>query len=225
MGEVYWALYARNAAESAHPLSHMRSLAGTADLGTADLDTADLGTADLGTPLDGPLGGHLGTPLGGRLGTPHPARFLMRLVGEERLGAPATLAAPEFVEACERWDVSEAAKTPESAEAPEPRQRRAPEEMPAGERREREKTPDARGTAEAEATARTARWYAAGDGWARYRAELAPLLARAAGVDDGLYPTARDLLPQAIADLEAGRLLAPEHALPVYLRSAGAWRK
>ncbi|HEU4618618.1 MAG TPA: tRNA (adenosine(37)-N6)-threonylcarbamoyltransferase complex dimerization subunit type 1 TsaB [Gammaproteobacteria bacterium] len=68
-------------------------------------------------------------------------------------------------------------------------------------------------------------WYAAGDGWARYRAELAALLVRAAGVGDALYPTAKDLLPQAAADVRAGNLLSPERALPVYLRAADAWRK
>lgn len=90
---------------------------------------------------------------------------------------------------------------------------------------ERLAPPEAMEAALAELAPPLEAWYAAGDGWARYRAQLEPLLARAAGVGDALYPTARDLLPQAAADLGAGNLLAPEHALPVYLRSAAAWHK
>ncbi|HEX5418435.1 MAG TPA: tRNA (adenosine(37)-N6)-threonylcarbamoyltransferase complex dimerization subunit type 1 TsaB, partial [Gammaproteobacteria bacterium] len=68
-------------------------------------------------------------------------------------------------------------------------------------------------------------WHAAGSGWERYAEVLAPLAQQAAGVDTGLYPRARDLLPQAAADLRAGRLLEPERALPVYLRSENAWQR
>lgn len=68
-------------------------------------------------------------------------------------------------------------------------------------------------------------WFAAGGGWGRYAARLAPLAARAEGAAPGLLPCARDLLPRAAAELAAGRLLAPEQARPVYLRSESAWRR
>jgi tRNA A37 threonylcarbamoyladenosine modification protein TsaB len=40
-----------------------------------------------------------------------------------------------------------------------------------------------------------------------------------------LLPKAIDLLPRAVADLEAGRSVAPAEALPVYLRDRTAWRR
>ncbi len=68
-------------------------------------------------------------------------------------------------------------------------------------------------------------WFAAGTGWERFAEALEPLAARAAGAAAGLVPSARDLLPAAEAELAAGRVLAPEEALPVYLRSESAWRR
>ncbi len=79
--------------------------------------------------------------------------------------------------------------------------------------------------AEAADAAEAGGWYAAGSGWERYAEALGPIAAGAAGVDAGLVPAARDLLPQAEAELAAGRVLAPEQALPVYLRSESAWRR
>lgn len=58
----------------------------------------------------------------------------------------------------------------------------------------------------------------AGRGFAAYpdlRSRWAPRLAR---LDDARLPSATDMLPLAKAELQAGRLLPPEAALPVYLR-------
>jgi tRNA threonylcarbamoyladenosine biosynthesis protein TsaB len=68
-------------------------------------------------------------------------------------------------------------------------------------------------------------WHGAGSGWERYAEVLAPLAGRADGVDAALYPRARDLLPQAAAHLREGKVLEPERALPVYLRSEKAWKR
>lgn len=54
---------------------------------------------------------------------------------------------------------------------------------------------------------------------------LAPLAALAERVIAELHPRARDLLPRAQADFEAGRFVRPEAALPVYLRGQAAWQR
>jgi tRNA threonylcarbamoyladenosine biosynthesis protein TsaB len=68
-------------------------------------------------------------------------------------------------------------------------------------------------------------WAAVGDGWEAYRDALEGLRARASRVVAALYPSARDVLVGAEQEVAAGRLLAPESALPVYLRDESAWRK
>ncbi len=68
-------------------------------------------------------------------------------------------------------------------------------------------------------------WSAVGDGWEAYRDALAPVLAGASRAVPDLVPSARDLLVAGAADVAAGRLLAPEAALPVYLRDESAWHK
>lgn len=68
-------------------------------------------------------------------------------------------------------------------------------------------------------------WSAIGNGWAAHGEALGAILSRAERVVADLQPAARDLLPQAVDDFEAGRLLAPETALPVYLRNEDAWRR
>src|SRR5690606_33362405 len=68
-------------------------------------------------------------------------------------------------------------------------------------------------------------WCAVGDGWEAYRDALAPVLAGASRAVPDLVPSARDLLVAGAAEVAAGRLLAPEAALPVYLRDERAWRK
>lgn len=67
-------------------------------------------------------------------------------------------------------------------------------------------------------------WTAVGDGFARYP-ELTTVAAAAQRQLPTLLPTALDLLPRALADLEAGRTVAPPEALPVYLRDRTAWRR
>lgn len=75
------------------------------------------------------------------------------------------------------------------------------------------------------ATAWSGPWAAIGNGCAAHADALAPLLAAAERLVPDLLPAARDLLPQAVEDFEAGRLLTPETALPVYLRNEDAWHR
>lgn len=68
-------------------------------------------------------------------------------------------------------------------------------------------------------------WCAVGNGWEAYPDALRPLLDGADAVAAALLPSARDLIPQAVVDLAAGRTLSPAAALPVYLRNESAWRR
>lgn len=68
-------------------------------------------------------------------------------------------------------------------------------------------------------------WAAAGDGYARYPAELEGLTAAAALVLPQAGALAVDLLPLALAALEAGEAASLEAALPAYLRPEEAWRR
>jgi tRNA threonylcarbamoyladenosine biosynthesis protein TsaB len=70
-----------------------------------------------------------------------------------------------------------------------------------------------------------AAWVAAGSGLATYRDALAHVTQSAVAVFDDLEPLARDLVPLARHDLAAGRTVAPEQALPVYLRGQDAWKR
>jgi tRNA threonylcarbamoyladenosine biosynthesis protein TsaB len=65
-------------------------------------------------------------------------------------------------------------------------------------------------------------WYGAGSAFAAWRT-LADTLGLA-GVDAGVSPMARDLLGPAAAALAAGTAVAPEEAMPVYLRERVAWQ-
>jgi tRNA threonylcarbamoyladenosine biosynthesis protein TsaB len=69
-----------------------------------------------------------------------------------------------------------------------------------------------------------AQWAAAGSGFLAYGETLAPLSMLAERVAGDLEPRARDLLPQAQSDLEAGRFVPLDAVLPSYLRDANAWR-
>jgi len=68
-------------------------------------------------------------------------------------------------------------------------------------------------------------WAALGNGWQAYADVLESLQAQAAAVLPELVPSARDLLVGAAEEISAGRVLAPEAALPVYLRDESAWRR
>ncbi len=68
-------------------------------------------------------------------------------------------------------------------------------------------------------------WVIAGSGVAAYREVLAEITQSAAGVFEALEPAARDLVPLAQHDFAAGRTVAPEQALPVYLRGQDAWKR
>lgn len=68
-------------------------------------------------------------------------------------------------------------------------------------------------------------WAAAGSAFGAYAEAVADVAERAAKVLPQLTPEARDLLDLAAADLAAGRSVAVEEALPVYLRGHDAWRR
>jgi tRNA threonylcarbamoyladenosine biosynthesis protein TsaB len=62
-------------------------------------------------------------------------------------------------------------------------------------------------------------WNVAGTGWAAYRdVLLARLGAEPRSADGSCYPQARHVATLAVREFKAGRALAPEQALPVYLR-------
>ena len=67
-------------------------------------------------------------------------------------------------------------------------------------------------------------WATVGTGWPAW-----PELASGSGLTltdgDILLPAAEDMLPLAQQQLSAGRVVAPEHAEPVYLRNEVAWKK
>lgn len=60
-------------------------------------------------------------------------------------------------------------------------------------------------------------WLAIGTGWQSYRAELTARLGEPTALVEAL-PRAADCVPLALAALRAGAAVAPELALPVYLR-------
>ncbi len=66
-------------------------------------------------------------------------------------------------------------------------------------------------------------WSAVGNGFLSYKVELESLIAASASVHTDIFPSARDLLPRAVVDLETGYGLQPEDATPIYLRSEKAW--
>lgn len=69
----------------------------------------------------------------------------------------------------------------------------------------------------------TGPWSGVGDGFAD--PSLGRLTSRAERILVDLKPRARDLLTRAQADFGAGRFVAPEAALPVYLRDETAWKR
>lgn len=63
-------------------------------------------------------------------------------------------------------------------------------------------------------------WYGVGSGWAAYSEQLEQRLrGTLLGFTAGIYCSARDIASLAAADYQAGLAVAPEHALPVYLRN------
>jgi tRNA threonylcarbamoyladenosine biosynthesis protein TsaB len=62
-------------------------------------------------------------------------------------------------------------------------------------------------------------WHVVGSGWATYRDTLRSRLSAEPRSSDGMrYPQARHVATLAVREFKAGRAVAPEHALPVYLR-------
>lgn len=72
---------------------------------------------------------------------------------------------------------------------------------------------------------RGADWAAVGGGFVAHAAALAGPLEAAARAFTALQPSAEYLFPQAERDFAAGRHVAPEAALPVYLREHTAWKR
>jgi tRNA threonylcarbamoyladenosine biosynthesis protein TsaB len=68
-------------------------------------------------------------------------------------------------------------------------------------------------------------WGAVGSGFEVFADEVESVVAAASVVETAFKPSATDLLPQAVADLYAGRVLSAVEATPVYLRDESAWRK
>lgn len=63
------------------------------------------------------------------------------------------------------------------------------------------------------------RIFGVGSGWATYRLRLESVLdGHITGMDPGRYPLARDMLPLAVREYNAGRWVSADRALPVYLR-------
>ncbi|WP_027856369.1 tRNA (adenosine(37)-N6)-threonylcarbamoyltransferase complex dimerization subunit type 1 TsaB [Marinobacterium jannaschii] len=68
-------------------------------------------------------------------------------------------------------------------------------------------------------------WTAAGSGW-RYLDDMsAAVQQRLTLLDDDIYPSAQDMLSLGLRDWNAGKQVAAEDALPVYLRDEVAWKK
>jgi tRNA threonylcarbamoyladenosine biosynthesis protein TsaB len=67
-------------------------------------------------------------------------------------------------------------------------------------------------------------WFGGGTGWDRFPDLRGRYDSVLIGQDTVLLPEARDLLGTAVRDLQAGRVVPAEEALPVYLREQVAWR-
>ncbi|TVP58755.1 MAG: tRNA (adenosine(37)-N6)-threonylcarbamoyltransferase complex dimerization subunit type 1 TsaB [Halomonadaceae bacterium] len=72
----------------------------------------------------------------------------------------------------------------------------------------------------------TGSWFAAGSGWQAYPDRLKTALSTPMEQIDGtLNPLARDILLLALEKYQAGLVVAPEQAEPVYLRNEISWQK
>ena len=61
--------------------------------------------------------------------------------------------------------------------------------------------------------------FGVGSGWGTYRLRLEGVLnGQVTGMDPECYPLARDMLPLAVREYNAGRCVGADQALPVYLR-------
>lgn len=68
-------------------------------------------------------------------------------------------------------------------------------------------------------------WCAVGTGFGAYEVALGGHLERAHRALPDLIPRARDLLPLAQVEADAGRFVPVGEAIPVYLRESSAWRR
>jgi len=68
-------------------------------------------------------------------------------------------------------------------------------------------------------------WLGAGAGWC-YKEDMSSELTDAVTqIEKDVYPSAADMVRIAVADWKQGKAVAPEEALPVYLRDDVAWKK
>ena len=66
----------------------------------------------------------------------------------------------------------------------------------------------------------TGQVFGVGSGWGTYRERLERVLdGQISGVDPQRFPLAKDMLPLAVKEYNAGRCVSAEQALPVYLRN------
>ncbi|MBY4678999.1 tRNA (adenosine(37)-N6)-threonylcarbamoyltransferase complex dimerization subunit type 1 TsaB [Marinobacterium arenosum] len=77
----------------------------------------------------------------------------------------------------------------------------------------------------AELTLPEGNWQAVGKGWHYLESMSDAVRGSLAGVEQELYPSAAAMLPIALADWQAGRAVAADQAMPVYLRDEVAWKK
>ncbi len=65
----------------------------------------------------------------------------------------------------------------------------------------------------------TGKIFGVGSGWGAYRERLERILeGQIGGIDPDRFPLAKDMLPLAVREYNAGRCVSAEQALPVYLR-------
>lgn len=68
-------------------------------------------------------------------------------------------------------------------------------------------------------------WTVGGSGWVYLEAMAAEVQQAVNQLEEMVYPAAAEIVTLALEDWNAGKAVAPEEALPVYLRDEVAWKK
>ncbi|MGB0468397.1 MAG: tRNA (adenosine(37)-N6)-threonylcarbamoyltransferase complex dimerization subunit type 1 TsaB [Pontibacterium sp.] len=68
-------------------------------------------------------------------------------------------------------------------------------------------------------------WTVGGSGWCYLESMTEPVKEKVKLLPELIYPAATEIVALAVQDWEAGKAVAPEEALPVYLRDSVAWKK
>lgn len=68
-------------------------------------------------------------------------------------------------------------------------------------------------------------WQGVGSGWCYQASMPASVQEAVVSIQQDIYPTAAAIATLALRDFQAGKTVAPEQALPVYLRDDVAWKK